>query len=63
MNLLAVDDGIVNGNLDLADMLFFAAFVVFVVLAILLATAGPARLVAVLSPIGLALLALGWFVL
>lgn len=59
----AVDDGIVNGNLDLADMLFFAAFVVFVLLAILVFVAAPPKLVAVLSPVGLALVALGLFML
>ena len=33
--LLAVDDGLISGNLNLADILFLVAFVLFVVAAVL----------------------------
>ena len=66
--MLAVDDGIVNGNLDFADILFLIATVLFVIGAILSfpPSAPPATArsyVWVVGFIALALTTLGWFVL
>ena len=61
LNLLAVDDGIVNGNLDFADVLFFVAFVLFAIAAALAVLKKPYEML--LAFIGLACIALAWFVL
>lgn len=59
--LLAVDDGLVSGNLNLADVLFLVAMVLFIVAAVLcfIARSWPAAFVAT----GLAVVSLAWLVL
>ena len=57
----AVDDGLVNGNLDLADVLFLIAMVCFLVEAVLRLAKRP--ILGILVPLGLAALALGFLVL
>ena len=59
--VFAVDDGLMSGNANFADIMFLAAFIVFVVAAVLraLAHAVDGFLVAV----GLALVSLAWLVL
>jgi len=56
---------IATGHVDLADVLFLISFIVFAVLWLItiLGIAAPARFVAMLTPLGLALFALAWFVL
>lgn len=66
----AVDDGLFNGNLDLADVLFLVAAVLFVIAAVLsvpVRTAGTAvagrAWVWVVGFVGLACISLGFLVL
>jgi hypothetical protein len=56
---------IAEGHFDLADFFFLLSAIVFTVLflLILLSVDAPAKLIAVLTPLGLALFAWGWFVL
>jgi hypothetical protein len=65
MSLLAqaAEDGMVNGEADLADFFFLAAFIVFTVACILCVVILPRTIWAALVSAGLALVALGWFVL
>jgi hypothetical protein len=59
--LLAVDDGLIRGNLDAADLLFLVAAVVFGVAAFLRFTARAVD--AGLVAVGLCLTAIAWLVL
>jgi 1,4-dihydroxy-2-naphthoate octaprenyltransferase len=59
--LLAAEDGIVNGNLNLADILFLAAFILFVVATIMFALKKSAEMAVACA--GLACVALAWLVL
>jgi hypothetical protein len=71
--MIAVDDGLVNGNLNLADVFFLVAGILFALAAILAyvysrprpngAAVNVAWWPGVLTPLGLALVAFGWFVL
>jgi hypothetical protein len=61
--LLATDDGIATGHITLADVFFLLAFVLFVIGAIIAWAIQPRALWATAVSVGLALLALGWFVL
>lgn len=60
-SLLAVDDGIFNGNFNLADIAFLIALILFVIGAIIAFQVK--TLYATLISAGLACLALGWLVL
>lgn len=62
MLTLAVDDGLVQGNLDIADLCFLVAVVIFLFLAIY-AWVKSKDFVSGLSPLGLCLVALGLLVL
>jgi Cu/Ag efflux pump CusA len=57
--MLAVDDGIINGNITLADLFFLIAVILFLVVAFIRRATIPD----VLLPLGLAAAALGWLVL
>lgn len=59
--MTAVDDGVVSGNLTLADIFFLVALVVFVLAAVL--AYGTKTLWATLVATGLACVALALFVL
>jgi hypothetical protein len=59
--MLAVDDGIFNGNLNLADIAFLVAVILFLVGAFL--AYGAKALWATLVSVGLAAVAFGWLVL
>ena len=64
--MLGVDDGIVNGNFDFADILFIAAAILAVVAAYLYSQVNAAHLhrhAPVALSIALACIAVGWFVL
>jgi hypothetical protein len=53
----------VSGKTDLADGLFLAAFIVFLVVAVVRLVVKPVDISATLLVVGLALVALAWFVL
>jgi hypothetical protein len=55
------EDGIVNGEVDIADLLFLVAFVVLVVVAVIHAVAR--SVTGTLLAAGLACMALAWLVL
>ncbi len=59
--LLAVDDGIVNGNFDFGDLLFLVAFILFAVAFVWAIVDKSIQGALMLG--GLAALALGWFVI
>ena len=59
--LLGADDGLVNGNLNLADILFLAAFIVAVVVAVIRFIAHSVD--GALMAVAVALITLGWLVL
>ena len=62
--MFAVDDGLVNGNLDAADFFFLIAAVLFVVYAFVgFAEGVHLRLHNVLLGLGLACVAVGWLIL
>lgn len=65
--MLAVDDGLANGNLDVADVLFLIATIVAVIAAVLAVrpVAGGPRGVpsSAFGWLAVALLAFGWFLL
>lgn len=52
-----------QGHADLADLLFLIAFIVFVIGVVITAITHPLPLISLVLYSGLALLALGWFVL
>jgi len=62
-SLLAVDDGIINGNFDFADILFAVAFITFLIAFIVRVLLRPIPLAETLIAAGLACVALGWLVL
>lgn len=59
--LFGIDDGLVNGNVNMADVFFLVAMIVFIVAAVIrfLAHAWDSAFVAT----GLAVLSLAWLVL
>jgi hypothetical protein len=61
--MIAVDDGITNGNLNWADVLFLIAAILFFVEALLRASAKPEPTRGVLVPLGLTLIAIAWLLL
>lgn len=67
--MFAVDDGIMNGNFNLADVLFLIAAIIFAIAAILpfthQAVDGTARVGVrtALIPVGLCLISIAWLVL
>jgi hypothetical protein len=61
--LLAADDGVINGNLNFADIMFLAAVIIFIIGAVLAAMIKPVALWTVLLFAGLACVSLGWLVL
>lgn len=61
--LLAVDDGFVHGKLDLADLLFLIAAILFGVGAFVAWSVNPRLLWATLVALGLCLVSIAWFVL
>jgi hypothetical protein len=64
--MLAVDDGLANGNLDVADVLFLIATIIAVIAAVLsMRPAAGTRGVpsSALGWLAVALLAFGWFLL
>lgn len=61
--MIAVDDGLVSGNLDFADILFLLACIVAVIAAALSLKPQPKVSAAALGWLAVALIALGWFVL
>lgn len=62
--MFGVDDGIVNGNLDFADVMFFVAVVLGVIAGVLtVATTQHSRFASLFGWLAVAALALGWFVL
>jgi len=62
-SLLAIDDGIWQGNLDFADILFLVAAVVFAIAFVLRVLVRPIPLDSVMIAAGLTCLAIGWLVL
>jgi hypothetical protein len=63
MSVLAVDDGIVNGNLDLADIFFLIAVIVFAIAFVLRLMVKPVPVDGLMIAAGLTAVALGWLVL
>ena len=61
--MFAVDDGIFQGKLNLADMFFFIGAIVFIIAFIIRLMVKPIPLDMVLVAAGLACVALGWLVL
>ena len=61
--LFAVDDGLMSGNANLADIFFLAAFVVAIVAAIVAWIVLPRSIVLTLISVTIALVALAWLVL
>lgn len=63
--MLGIDDGLVNGKLDLADVCFLIAAVLAVIAAVLAVPRNPPRSAyyPVIGFIAIAVLALGFFVL
>ena len=61
--MFAVDDGLVTANLNLADLLFLIAAIVFGFAALLPLRVRPVVVEAVLVPVGLCLTAFGFLVL
>ena len=59
--MFAVDDGLINGNLNLADVLFAIAVILFVLDFIFAVAKRP--IYVALTPLGLAFVAAGWLVL
>ena len=61
--MIAVDDGISSGNLNLADVLFLIAAIIFGIAALLPLRVRPIALESVLIPAGLCLVSIAWLVL
>lgn len=61
--MLAVDDGIFSGSLNLADILFLVGAIVFIIAFIIRLMIKPIPLDSVLIAAGLSCVALGWLVL
>jgi len=59
--MLAVDDGLLQGNFDVADILFLIAAIVFGIATFIAATRSTVE--AALVPLGLTLVAVAWLVL
>ena len=63
MSLLAVDDGIFQGNFDLADVFFLIAVIVFAIAFVLRIMIRPVPLDSVMIAAGLVAVALAWLVI
>ena len=61
--MIAADDGIWAGNLNLADILFLIAFIVFCIALVFRVMLRPLPIAEVLITAGLACVALAWMVL
>jgi hypothetical protein len=61
--LLAADDGIINGNLNLADIFFLIAVIVFAIAFVLRLMVKPVPIDGLMIAAGLVCVALGWLVL
>lgn len=59
--ILAIDDGLVNGNLNFADLCFLVAFIIFVILFVI--SVMGKSLSAALTAAGFAFISLGLLVL